>query len=66
MKKNLGNKDEFYSFFSEDELKIGRDFWNMVCKTEKGYEIVLDEYKKNAHFIIDALNKIKKVYLPND
>ena len=53
-------------FFSEDELKIGRDFWNMVCKTEKGYEIVLDEYKKNAHFIIDALNKIKKVYLPND
>ena len=52
-------------FFSEDELKIGRDFWNMVCKTDKGYEIVLDEYKKNAHYIIDALNRIKKVYLPN-
>ena len=52
-------------FFSEDELKIGRDFWNMVCKTDKGYEIILDEYKKNAHFIIEALNKIKKVYLPN-
>lgn len=52
-------------FFSEEELKIGRDFWNMVCKTDKGYEIVLDEYKKNAHCIIDSLNKIKKVYLPN-
>lgn len=52
-------------FFSKDELKIGRDFWNMVCKTDKGYEIVLDEYKKNAHFIIEALNKIKKVYLSN-
>ena len=52
-------------FFSEEELKIGRDFWNMVCKTEKGYEIVLDEYKRNAHYIIEALNKIKRVYLPN-
>lgn len=52
-------------FFSEEELKIGRDFWNMVCKTDKGYEIVLDEYKKNAHLIIEALDRIKKVYLPN-
>ena len=37
----------------------------MVCKTDKGYEIVLDEYKKNAHLIIEALDRIKKVYLPN-
>jgi len=50
-------------FFSEDELKIGRDFWNMVCKSDNGYKIVLDEYKKNAHFIIEALAKIKKAYL---
>ena len=59
------NANDNGDFFSEEELKIGRDFWNMVCKTDQGYEIVLDEYKKNAHFIIEALNKIKKVYLPN-
>lgn len=50
-------------FFSKDELKIGRDFWNMVCKSNNGYEIVLDEYKKNAHCIIEALDKIKEAYL---
>lgn len=53
-------------FFSGDELKIGRDFWNMICKNANGYEIVLDEYKKNAHFITEALDKIKKSYLKNE
>ena len=50
-------------YFSTDELKIGRDFWNMVCKSSNGYDIVLDEYKQNAHYIVEALDKIKKAYL---
>jgi hypothetical protein len=37
----------------------------MVCKSDRGYEIVLDEYKKNAHLIISALSKIKMAYLPD-
>jgi hypothetical protein len=52
-------------FFSEDELLISSAFWNMICKSENGYDIVMDEYKKNAPLIIDALSKIKKAYLPN-
>ena len=52
-------------FFAEDELLISSNFWNMVCKSPRGYEIVLDEYKKNAHLIIGALAKIKKAYLPD-
>lgn len=51
-------------FFSEEELCIGRDFWNMVCKSEEGYKIVIDEYSKNAHYINDALSTIKDTYLP--
>ncbi|MCF0121646.1 MAG: TdeIII family type II restriction endonuclease [Lachnospiraceae bacterium] len=51
-------------FFADDELLISSAFWNMVCKSDKGYEIVIDEYKKSAHYIIDALSKIKKAYLP--
>ncbi len=35
-------------FFAEDELLISSRFWNFVCKSERGYDIVLDEYKKNA------------------
>lgn len=52
-------------FFAEDELLISSAFWNMVCKSERGYEIVLDEYQKNAHYIITALAKIKRAYLPD-
>jgi hypothetical protein len=50
-------------FFADDELLIGRDFWNFVCKSERGYEIVLDEYKNNAGAIVGALGKIKAAYL---
>lgn len=51
-------------FFAEEELCISKDFWNLVCKSESGYDIVIDEYIKNAHLINKALNKIKAVYLP--
>ena len=52
-------------FFAEDELLISRDFWNFVCMSPYGYDIVIDEYRKNAHYIIDALSEIKKIYLPD-
>lgn len=38
----------------------------MICKSPHGYDIVIDEYKKNVHYIIDALNRIKQVYLTDD
>jgi len=50
-------------FFSKEELCISKDFWNLVCKSDRGYAIVIDEYRKNAHFINEALDKIKNVYL---
>jgi predicted glycosyl hydrolase (DUF1957 family) len=50
-------------FFAEDELLIGKSFWNFICKSQNGYEIVLDEYKKNAKVILDSLDTIKKTYL---
>lgn len=53
-------------FFAEEELLISSAFWNMVCKSKKGYDIVIDEYKKNAHLIIEALTRIKKTYLPEE
>ena len=53
-------------FFAEEELLISSNFWNLVCKSSNGYEIVIDEYKKNAHLIIEALAKIKAAYLPNE
>jgi predicted glycosyl hydrolase (DUF1957 family) len=50
-------------FFSKDELLIGKDFWNFVCKSNDGYELVLSTYKENAHLITKVLESIKKTYL---
>lgn len=33
-------------FFADEELLISSKFWNLVCKSERGYEIVLDELRK--------------------
>ena len=51
-------------FFCQEELCISRDFWNLVCKSDRGYDIVIDEYKMNAHYINEALDEIKDAYLP--
>lgn len=53
-------------FFADGELCISRDFWNLVCKSERGFDIVIDEYRKNAHFINEALDNIKSIYLPDE
>jgi len=50
-------------FFSEEELLIGKDFWNFICKSDKGYDIVINEYKNNADIIKNALQRIKDEYL---
>lgn len=50
-------------FFAEDELLIGKDFWDFVCKSEDGYDIVLEAYKEKAGLIKVSLDSIKKTYL---
>ena len=53
-------------FFCDEELCISCDFWNLVCKSDNGYNWIIDEYNKNAHYINEALNEIKKAFLPNN
>ncbi len=50
-------------FFAKEELLIGRDFWNFICQSADGYTIVLQTYKDHAHFIVEALESIKGLYL---
>lgn len=53
-------------FFADEELCISKDFWNLVCKSDEGYDIVIEEYKKCAHYINEALEEIKDTYLPEE
>jgi len=50
-------------FFADDELLIGKDFWDFVCKSDKGYKTVIEAYKEKAEVIKQALESIKNTYL---
>lgn len=60
---NPGLQDCARQYFADDELCISKDFWDLVCKSEDGYDVVIDEYRKNAHYIVSALDRIKETYL---
>lgn len=49
-------------YFSQDELLIGRDYWNFVCDSEDGFDIVFEQYQKSAGYIKNVLKLIKEMY----
>lgn len=50
------------TFFADDELLIGKDYWNFVCNDKDGFEIIFKQYKESSKYIKEALNRIKKLY----
>jgi len=46
-------------FFADDELMIGKDFWNFVCKSDNGYDIVLKAYKESFTKYFGDINSYK-------
>lgn len=50
-------------FFADDELLIGRDFWDFICQDCSGYDWVMEAYRSNASHISKALDSIKNTYL---
>jgi len=60
---NAWRQERVKQFFADDELLIGKDFWNFVCKRNDGYDIVLSAYKEKAHLIKNAIGSIKTIYL---
>ena len=49
-------------FFAEDELLIGKNYWNFVCDDADGFDIVFEQYKKSSEYIKAALERIKILY----
>lgn len=50
------------SCFAEDELLIGKDYWNFVCNDPDGFSVVLEQYQISAIKIQKALDTIKRLY----
>lgn len=59
---NEWKQERVKQYFSDDELLIGKQYWNFVCDDEEGYNIIMDEYKICSRYILDALERIKKAY----
>ncbi len=60
--ENEWKQERVKQFFSDDELLIGKKYWNFVCDDDHGFDIILDEYRNCSHYILDALDRIKKAY----
>lgn len=59
---NYWKQERVRQFFADDELLIGKDYWNFVCNDKNGFDIVFNQYKKSAESIRNALYEIKKMY----
>lgn len=59
---NVWKQERVRQFFSEDELLIGKEYWNFVCNDKDGFNVVFNQYKKSANKIRTALVKIKGMY----
>lgn len=51
--------------FADDELLIGKDYWNFVCNDPEGFEVVLNQYKISAKKLQEAIDEIKELYNNN-
>lgn len=49
-------------FFADEELLIGKDYWNFVCNDIDGFDIIFEQYKNSAERIKESLYNIKRMY----
>jgi hypothetical protein len=59
---NEWKQERVKQFFANEELLIGKKYWNFVCDDKDGFNIVYDQYKKSVHYIFDAIEEIKQMY----
>ena len=59
---NEWKQERVKQFFADDELLIGKDYWNFVCNDENGFNIIFEQYKLSAEKIKNALKEIKEMY----
>lgn len=55
-------QERVLQYFSRDELLIGRNYWNFICGSENGFDIVIEQYQKSSIKIREAISNIKAAY----
>ncbi len=59
---NIWKQERVKQFFAEEELLIGKNYWNFVCDDPNGFEVVFKQYKKSSEIIKRSLINIKSMY----
>lgn len=59
---NHWKQERVRQFFADEELLIGKDYWNFVCNDSEGFDVVFNQYKKSAENIKKSLSEIKELY----
>lgn len=59
---NPWKQERVLQFFADDELLIGKDYWNFVCNDPNGFDVIFTQYKESADKIKESLSKIKELY----
>ncbi len=55
-------QERVQTFFAEEELLIGKDYWNFVCNDPEGYDVIFDQYRNSSEYMKSALERIKGLY----
>lgn len=63
---NEWKQERVKQFFAEDEILIGKNYWNFVRDDEDGLNIIYDQYKISCQHILESLEKIKSMYFLGD
>lgn len=53
-------------YFAQDELLIGRAYWDFICGSPMGYEIVFSQYQESCAAVKAALERVRKTYLTGE
>ncbi len=59
-------QERVQTFFAEEELLIGKDYWNFVCNDPEGYQVIYNQYQSSSEYMRSALERIKKQYFEAD
>ncbi len=55
-------QERVQTFFAEEELLIGKAYWNFVCNDREGYQVIFDQYRLSAEYMKASLERIKHLY----
>lgn len=59
---NQWKQERVQQFFADEELLIGKDYWNFCCGSQHGFDIVFQQYKESAYKLREAFERIKNLY----